>query len=60
MGQNFVAGDGPDQGWLMPADPRQWLPERHLAWSVMEQVGLMDLSAFGNRYRADGHGRIAI
>jgi transposase len=56
VGQNFVAGDGPDQGWLMPADPRQWLPERHLAWSVLEQVGQMDLSAFGNRYRADGQG----
>ena len=41
----------------MPADPRQWLPERHLAWSVLEQVGRMDLSAFGSRYRADGQGR---
>jgi transposase len=51
-----VAGDGPGQGWLMPADPRQWLPERHLAWSVLEQVGEMDLSAFENRYRADGQG----
>lgn len=41
----------------MSADPRQWLPERHLAWSVLEQVGLMDLSAFESRYRADGQGR---
>jgi len=56
MGQNFVTGDGADQGWLMPVDPRQWLPERHLAWCVLEQVGEMDLSAFENRYRADGQG----
>ncbi|HET6187308.1 MAG TPA: transposase [Trebonia sp.] len=56
MGRNFVTGSGPDQGWLMPADPRQWLPGRHLAWSVLEQVGQMDLSAFENRYRADGQG----
>jgi transposase len=41
----------------MPADPRQWLPGRHLAWSVLEQAGLMDLSAFENAYRADGQGR---
>jgi transposase len=40
----------------MSPDPRQWLPERHLAWSVLEQVALMDLSGFGNRYRGDGQG----
>ena len=40
----------------MPADPRQWLPGRHLAWSVLEQVSQMDLSAFESRYRADGQG----
>lgn len=40
----------------MPPDPRQWLPERHLAWSVLEQVSEMDLSAFGAAYRADGQG----
>ncbi len=52
-----MTGDSPDQGWLMPADPRDWLPGRHLAWSVLEQVGEMDLSAFENAYRADGQGR---
>jgi len=51
-----VRGASPDQGWLMPADPREWLPERHLAWSVLEQAGEMDLSAFGAAYRADGQG----
>jgi transposase len=56
MRRNFMSGDGPDQGWLMPADPRAWLPERHLAWSVLERVSEMDLSAFENRYRADGQG----
>ncbi len=40
----------------MPVDPRQWLPGRHLAWSVLEQVGEMDLSAFENAYRGDGQG----
>jgi transposase len=56
VGRNFVTGNSPDEVWLMPADPRQWLPGRHLAWSVLEQVGEMDLSVFRNRYRADGQG----
>jgi transposase len=56
VGENYVTGTDPDQGWLMPVDPRQWLPERHLAWCVLEQVGQMDLSAFERRYRADGQG----
>ena len=40
----------------MPVDPRDWLPERHLAWSVLEQAGEMDLSAFDTGYRSDGRG----
>jgi transposase len=40
----------------MPADPREWLPPRHLAWSVLEQVAEMDLSGFEAAYRADGQG----
>lgn len=40
----------------MPPDPRDWLPERHLAWGVLEQVGQMDLSGFTAAYRADGQG----
>lgn len=51
-----MTGDGPGQGWLMSADPREWLPGRHLAWSVLEQVGEMDLSAFEGAYRGDGQG----
>src|SRR5690242_19665283 len=40
----------------MSPDPREWLPERHLAWGVLEQVGEMDLSAFEAAYRSDGQG----
>jgi hypothetical protein len=56
MRGKFRAGDGPDQGWLMPPDPRDWLPAGHLAWKVLEQAGKMDLSAFTAAYRADGQG----
>jgi transposase len=51
-----MGGDGPGQAWLMSPDPRDWLPGRHLAWSVLEQVAEMDLSAFENAYRGDGQG----
>jgi transposase len=41
---------------LMPADPRDWLPDGHLAWKVLELAREMDLSRFGAHYRPDGQG----
>ena len=38
---------------------RDWLPEDHFAWFVIEAVAGMDLSAFYGAYRQDGHGRAA-
>ncbi len=58
MPQNFVACDR-DQELLLPPSLREWLPEDHLAWLVLEAVGELDLSAFYRAYRADGHGRAA-
>ena len=56
MGRKFRDGSGPDQGMLMPADPREWLPAGHLAWKVLGLAGGMDLSRFGASYRPDGQG----
>ena len=58
MGQNFLAGDR-EQGFLLPPDVREWLPEGHFAWFVIEAVAEMDLAAFYGAYRQDGHGRAA-
>jgi transposase len=58
MGQRFVACDR-DQSFLMPPDVREWLPEGHLAWFVIDAVGAMDLEAFYAAYRADGRARPA-
>src|SRR5215218_914213 len=44
MGQRFVACDR-EQSFLMPPDVREWLPERHLAWFVIDAVAEMDLVA---------------
>jgi transposase len=47
----------PDQGCLLPADVRSWLPPDHLAWQVTGVVGQLDLSGFAAAYRADGQGQ---
>jgi transposase len=46
-----------DQGCLLPADVRSWLPPDHLAWQVLEVTGELDLSKFAAAYRADGQGQ---
>ena len=38
----------------MPPSLRDWLPEDHLAWFVLDAVAEMDLAAFYADYRADG------
>jgi transposase len=47
----------PDQGCLLPADVRSWLPPGHLAWQVSGVVGQLDLAGFAAAYRADGQGQ---
>src|SRR3954447_16338061 len=58
MEQNFIACDR-EQPVLFPPDVREWLPEDHLAWFVIDAVGVMDTAAFYGAYREDGHGRAA-
>src|SRR3954466_16169854 len=58
MSQNFLACDR-DQELLLPPSLREWLPEGHLAWFVIDAVAQLDLSAFYSAYRIDGHGRAA-
>ena len=58
MAQNFIACDR-EQELLLPPSLREWLPEDHLAWFVIDAVAAMDLTVFYASYRADGHGRAA-
>jgi transposase len=58
MAQNFVGCDR-DQSFLMPPDVRDWVPEGHLAWFVLDAVAGMDLGEFYSAYREDGIGRRA-
>lgn len=40
----------PEQNYLLPPSPSDWLPENHLAFFISEVVDEMDLSAFYGRY----------
>ena len=55
MAVNVRSGDL-DQLYLMPPSVRDWLPEDHLAFFVLDVVSELDLAAFYGSYRADGRG----
>ena len=44
----------PDQQQLFPVNVRDWLPEGHLVWFLMDLVDAMDLSVFHAPYEGDG------
>jgi transposase len=52
---NVRCGDV-DQLMLMPVSVRDWLPEDHLAFFVLDTVAELDLAEFFAAYRADGRG----
>lgn len=58
MAHNFLTAD-PDQRFLLAPDVRDWLPSDHLAHFIAHTVEGFDLSAFVERYRADGRGGAA-
>jgi transposase len=59
MAYNFTGGGDDDQVFLMPPDPRDWLPEGHLAWAMRRAAAGLDLAPFLAAYRADGQGKTA-
>ena len=58
MAQNFLPCDR-DQELLLPPSLREWLPEDHLAWFVLDSVAELDLDGFYSAYRSDGWGAAA-
>ena len=58
MAYNFIDCDR-DQLFLLPPSMRDWLPEGHLVWFILDAVDQLDLSSFLRRYRSDGWGRAA-
>ena len=44
----------PNQDFLLPPSPSEWLPENHLAYFVSEMIDRLDLQIFYCRYEGDG------
>jgi transposase len=44
----------PDQSFLFPPSPRDWLPEGHLAFFIADTVAAVNLHAFYAPYEGDG------
>src|SRR5438552_18400420 len=58
MGARFIGCDRV-QVFLMPPSLRDWVPEGHLVWTVLDAVAELDLSAIYADYRDDGRGHPA-
>jgi transposase len=58
MAHNFLRGDR-DQPFLLPPDLRDWLPQDHLAWFILDVLDQLDLAPFYVAHRDDGHGHPA-
>src|SRR4051812_37021678 len=43
----------------MPPSVRDWVPNEHLVWTVLDAVAELDMSSFYAADRVDGHGRPA-
>jgi transposase len=58
MAYNFLCAER-DQPFLLPPDLRDWLPDGHLAWFILDVVDQLDLAPFYRAHRDDGHGHPA-
>jgi transposase len=48
----------PEQPYLLPACPQDWLPEDHLAYQIRDLVQTLDLSAIHRWHRKDARGAL--
>jgi transposase len=53
----WYRGGDRQQPFLLPPDVREWLPEGHFAWLVIEVIKAVDTSEFHARSRRGGRGR---
>ena len=46
----------PNQQYLFPPNPQEWLPEGHLAYFISETLDELDISDFTDEYSSDERG----
>ena len=44
----------PEQAFLPPPSPRDWLPQDHLVYFISDTIDQLDLSGCHQRYQGDG------
>jgi transposase len=54
----FRKSESPDQGFLLPPSPRDWLPKGHLAWFIQDAVAALDIDKLVDKYRISGKGEL--
>ena len=54
----FRKSESPDQGFLLPPSPREWLPKGHLAWFIQDTVAALDIDRLIDGYRVCGKGEL--
>ena len=47
----------PDQAYLLPPSPRDWLPEDDLVYFLLDTVAALDLSPFTDHYERESRGQ---
>ena len=47
----------PDQDWLLPPSPRDWLPEDDLVYFVLDVVAELNLSSITQKYEQEDRGQ---
>jgi transposase len=55
----FRQAANPNQGFLLPPSPKDWLPEGHLVWFILDTVGELDIEDLLAKYRVCGKGELA-
>ena len=53
MGTSFIEYN-PNQSYLLPPSPSDWLPEDHLAYFIRDTIEELNLSKFYAQYQGDG------
>lgn len=54
----FRKSEHPDQAFLLPPSPRDWLPKGHLAWFIQDAVNALDIDNLIDSYRISGKGEL--
>ena len=54
----FRKSESPDQGFLLPPSPRDWLPMGHLAWFIQDTVAALDIDTLVDKCRISGKGEL--